>query len=307
MMKIYKKLPQLTESVITIGSFDGLHLGHQYLITEVQKIARARDIPFYLISFEPHPRLVLKQNGDFKLLQTWQEKIAHLEQLGVEHLIALPFTEALSQKSAEDFILNDILIPLQPKIVVLGYDHKFGKDRQGSKDTFIALKEKLSLEIEIIQLNEYLIKRAHVSSSIIRNHIQNGSIDQVKNILGYEYSITGKVIEGKQLGRTLGYPTANILTDDPNKLIPKKGVYSTSIVVDGKRYKAATSIGLNPTVEVRKDESIESYILDFDGDIYGESVCIDFKLFLREEKKFDSIEELINAMASDVALVANSE
>ena len=305
-MKIYRELPQLSESIITIGSFDGLHLGHQYLITEALKIAQARAIPFYLISFEPHPRLVLKQNSDFKLLQTWPEKIVHLKKLGVEHLIALPFTEALSQKSAEEFILNDILKPLQPKIVVLGYDHKFGKDRQGSKDTFIALKEKLHLDIEIIQLEEYLIKRAHVSSSIIRNHIQNGSIDQVKNLLGYEYSITGKVIEGKQLGRTLGYPTANILPDDTNKLIPKKGVYNTCLVVNGKRYKAATSIGLNPTVEERRDESIESYILDFEGDIYGESVCIEFKHFLREEKKFNSIDELISAMAADVAIVVNS-
>lgn len=305
-MKIYRELPQLLESVITIGSFDGLHLGHQYLITEALKIAQARAIPFYLISFEPHPRLVLKQNSDFKLLQTWPEKIVHLEKLGVEHLIALPFTEALSQKSAEEFILNDILKPLQPKIVILGYDHKFGKDRQGSKDTFIALKEKLHLDLEIIQLDEYLITRAHVSSSIIRNHIQNGSIDQVKNLLGYEYTITGKVIQGKQLGRTLGYPTANILPDDPNKLIPKKGVYNTRLVVNGKRYKAATSIGLNPTVENRRDESIESYILGFEGDIYGESVCIEFKHFLREEKKFNSIDELISAMAADVALVANS-
>lgn len=305
-MKIYRELPQLSESVITIGSFDGLHLGHQYLITEALKIAQARAIPFYLISFEPHPRLVLKQNSDFKLLQTWLEKIVHLEKLGVEHLIALPFTEALSQKSAEEFILNDILKPLQPKIVILGYDHKFGKDRQGSKDTFIALKEKLHLDLEIIQLDEYLITRAHVSSSIIRNHIQNGSIDQVKNLLGYEYTITGKVIQGKQLGRTLGYPTANILPDDPNKLIPKKGVYNTRLVINGKRYKAATSIGLNPTVEDRRDESIESYILDFEGDIYGESVCIEFKHFLREEKKFNSIDELISAMAADVALVANS-
>lgn len=299
-MNIYRELPQLAESVITIGSFDGLHLGHQYLITEAKKIAQKKNIPFYLISFEPHPRLILKQNSDFKLLQTWPEKIVHLEKLGVENLIALPFTEALSQKSAEEFILNDILKPLQPKIVVLGYDHKFGKDRQGSKDTFIALKEKLHLDLEIIQLDEYLIKRAHVSSSIIRNHIQNGSLDQVKNLLGYEYSITGKVVEGKKLGRTLGFPTANILPKDHHKLIPAIGVYHTTIEIEGIQYKSATSIGLNPTVERIDSPKIETYILDFREDIYGREVTLKFHHYIRSEEKYESIEELKSAIEKDV-------
>jgi len=306
-MNIYTELAHLKESVITIGSFDGLHLGHQYLIMEAQKIARLRKIPFFLVSFEPHPRLILKQNNDFKLLQTWQEKLAHLDKLGLENLIALPFTIELSQKSAEEFILNDILKPLNPRIVVLGYDHKFGKDRQGSKDTFIALRDRLNLNLEIVQLNEYIIKRTHVSSSIIRNHIQNGTIEQVKDLLGYEYSLEGKVILGKQLGRTLGYPTANILPNDPNKLIPKNGVYKTRLFFNGKYYKAATSIGLNPTVEILTQPRIESFILDYSGDLYGEHVRLEFISFLREEKKFDTLEDLKYAMAADVALVANSE
>ena len=299
-MNIHRNHPHLIESIITIGSFDGLHLGHQYLIWEVKKLAEKSKLPFYLISFEPHPRLVLQNNSDFKLLQTWEEKISQLEKLGIENLIALPFTKELSLKSAEEFILEYILKPLKPKIIVLGYDHKFGRDRQGSKDTFLALKEKLNLDFEVIQLQEYMNQRSQISSSIIRQHIQKGQIENANELLGYNYSITGKVVEGKKLGRTLGFPTANILPNENHKLIPAIGVYHTSIEIEGVSYKSATSIGLNPTVENIDVPKIETYIFDFNEDIYGKEVTLKFHHYIRGEEKYDSIEELKSAIEKDV-------
>lgn len=304
-MNIYQKLPQLTESIITIGSFDGLHLGHQFLINEVKKIADENKLPFYLISFEPHPRLVLQNNSDFKLLQTWAEKISQLEKLGVEHLIAIPFTRDLSQKSAEEFIQDYILKPLNPRIVVLGYDHKFGRDRQGSIDTFLALKEKFGLNLEVKQLQEYMNQRSHISSSIIRHHIQHGRIEQANELLGYQYSVTGKVIEGKKLGRTLGFPTANVLSNDIHKLIPAIGVYHTTIEIDGVSYKSATSIGFNPTVENIDIPKIETYIIDFMDDIYGKEVVLRFHHYIRGEEKYGSIDELKLAIEQDVITIKN--
>ncbi|MBL7788268.1 MAG: bifunctional riboflavin kinase/FAD synthetase [Chitinophagales bacterium] len=305
-MNIYQKLPQLTESIITIGSFDGLHLGHQFLINEVKKIADENKLPFYLISFEPHPRLVLQNNSDFKLLQTWAEKISQLEKLGVEHLIAIPFTRDLSQKSAEEFIQDYILKPLNPRIVVLGYDHKFGRDRQGSIDTFLALKEKFGLNLEVKQLQEYMNQRSHISSSIIRHHIQHGRIEQANELLGYQYSVTGKVIEGKKLGRTLGFPTANVLSNDIHKLIPAIGVYHTTIEIDGVSYKSATSIGFNPTVENIDIPKIETYIIDFMDDIYGKEVVLRFHHYIRGEEKYGSIDELKLAIEQDVITIKNN-
>ena len=299
-MNIHRNHPHLIESIITIGSFDGLHLGHQYLIWEVKKLAEKSKLPFYLISFEPHPRLVLQNNGDFKLLQTWEEKISQLEKLGIENLIALPFTRELSLKSAEEFILEYILKPLKPKIIVLGYDHKFGRDRQGSKDTFLALKEKLNLDFEVIQLQEYMNQRSQISSSIIRQHIQKGQIENANELLGYNYSITGKVVEGKKLGRTLGFPTANILPNENHKLIPAIGVYHTSIEIEGVSYKSATSIGLNPTVENIDIPKIETYILDFNEEIYGREVTLKFHHYIRGEEKYNTIEELKSAIEKDV-------
>ena len=299
-MNIHRNLPHLVESIITIGSFDGLHLGHQYLIWEVKKLAEKSKLPFYLISFEPHPRLVLQNNSDFKLLQTWEEKISQLEKLGIENLIALPFTKELSLKSAEEFILEYILKPLKPKIIVLGYDHKFGRDRQGSKDTFLALKDKLNLDFEVIQLQEYMNQRSQVSSSIIRQHIQKGQIENANELLGYNYSITGKVVEGKKLGRTLGFPTVNILPNESHKLIPAIGVYHTSIEIEGVSYKSATSIGLNPTVENIDIPKIETYILDFNEEIYGREVTLKFHHYIRGEEKYNTLEELKSALEKDV-------
>jgi riboflavin kinase/FMN adenylyltransferase len=306
-MNIYKELPLINESIITIGSFDGLHLGHQYLIQEVKKIAEKKKLPFYLISFEPHPRLILQNNSDFKLLQTWIEKVELLNHLHVENLIAIPFTKELSQKSAEEFILDYILKPLNPKVVVLGYDHKFGKDRQGSKDTFLSLKDKLDLNYEVIQIQEYVNQRTQISSSIIRNHIQNRQIESANELLGYSYGITGQVVKGKKLGRTIGYPTANIVTNDIHKLIPAIGVYHTTIIIDNIRYKSATSIGLNPTVENIKTPKIETYIFDFNEDIYGTEVSLLFHHYIRDEEKYDSLEELKVAIANDVKTIEQLE
>lgn len=302
-MKVYREIPQLKESILTIGSFDGLHLGHQFLIQETLKIAKEKNLPFYLVSFEPHPRLVLKHNNDFKLIQTWDEKIDKLNKMGVEHLIAIPFTENLAQQSAEYFVTECILKPLKPKVIVLGYDHKFGKDRQGSKETFMYIKDKLNLNFEVVQLHEYLNQRTKISSSIIRQYLLGGQMHEATNLLGEPYTLTGKVVEGKKFGRILGYPTANIQPESNHKLIPAYGVYHCDIELDGETFTAATNIGLNPTVETLHTPVIEAHILNFNRDIYGKTVKIHFIDYLRKEEKYDNIEQLKEAIEADVAKI----
>lgn len=302
-MKVHRTIPVLEKSIITIGSFDGLHLGHRYLIEEVKRLASDRNLPFYLISFDPHPRQIVNSDAGFKLLQTWDEKLETLEKMGVENVVAIPFTKELSLKSAEEFILQDILTPLQPKVVVLGYDHKFGKDRQGSIDTLKNLKNKLQLDIDILELSEYMKQRQHISSTIIRRHILHGEITKANELLGYVFNLSGKVVYGKQLGRTIGYPTANLELESPHKILPAYGVYNTTIAVDGKTYKAATNIGLNPTVEESSIPKIETYILDFNEMIYDKKVRLYFHDFIRGEVKYDSIEELQRAIKADVERV----
>ena len=305
-MRIYRELPKVENSVITIGSFDGLHIGHQYLIAKLKQYANELKQEEYVITFEPHPRLIVQPQSNFKLLTTLEEKKAKLEKLNVQNLIIISFSKELSQLSAEDFIIKYIIEPLHPKLVVLGYDHKFGKDRKGSQETFEIIRKNRQLDFDIIKVEEFKNQTEHISSTTIRNYLLDRKIKQANAILGNSYSITGKVIRGRQLGRTIGYPTANIEVDEVNKLIPPKGIYSTKIEINHQIYKAATSIGLNPTISDDNFMSIEAYILDFDRDIYGETVTLYFEDYIRDEKKFNGLEELQQAIKEDVMFVNRS-
>jgi len=305
-LRIYRELPKVENSVITIGSFDGLHIGHQYLIAKLKQYANELKQEEYVITFEPHPRLIVQPQSNFKLLTTLEEKKAKLEKLNVQNLIIISFSKELSQLSAEDFIIKYIIEPLHPKLVVLGYDHKFGKDRKGSQETFEIIRKNRQLDFDIIKVEEFKNQTEHISSTTIRNYLLDRKIKQANAILGNSYSITGKVIRGRQLGRTIGYPTANIEVDEVNKLIPPKGIYSTKIEINHQIYKAATSIGLNPTISDDNFMSIEAYILDFDRDIYGETVTLYFEDYIRDEKKFNGLEELQQAIKEDVMFVNRS-
>lgn len=302
-MQIHYNLPQTQNTAITIGSFDGLHLGHRYLLNQLMEIADKNDLPTFVLSFEPHPRLVLPHNESFRLLTTLDEKIELLKKIGIDNLVLIPFDQSLSQMTAEEFITHYILNPLQPQAIVLGYDHKFGKDRKGSMETFLSIQQNKKAFFELYNIDEWKSNELKISSTTIRNLLVQGDVSQANQLLGYKYSLSGTVVLGKQLGRTIGFPTANIQLNNEKKLIPKNGIYAAKIEVDGKLYKAATNIGSNPTTDSDNQIKIESYILHFEEDIYGKNVRLFFVNRLRDEEKFDSIDALKRAIANDVQRV----
>lgn len=302
-MKIFTKIPNVPHSVITIGSFDGVHLGHKKLILETQLKAKELDTEEYIISFDPHPRLVLGNYSDFELLTTTQEKIKLLDELGVKNLVLLPFSTEISQLSAIQFLENYIIKPLNPLAVVIGYDHKFGKDRMGSKETFYNYNKTSNKPISIIEFQEFKTNELKINSTNIRHLIKDGNTLEAKQLLGHSYSIQGIVMKGKQIGRTIGFPTANIQISESKKLIPKVGIYKSYIEIDHIKYLAATSIGYNPTINSGNPMTIESYIIDFNRDIYGETVNLYIEDFIRNEEKFNSIEDLVIQIKKDIEII----
>lgn len=307
-MRVFRELPTLNQSIITIGSFDGLHLGHQHLIRETKKLALQKNGESTIITFEPHPRIILQPNSNFRLLNSTEEKLKLFEALSVDNLILFPFTKEISELSAEVFIQQFIIEKLNPIAVVLGYDHKFGKNRKGSKETFLELNKKVSQPYDVIQVDEYIPKdggneHSKVSSTEIRNQLYLHAIKKANVLLGYEFHIIGSVVEGKKIGRTLGYPTANIEVNNAYKLIPPRGIYSGTIEINGKKHLCATSISTNPTIAHDNSTTIEAHILDFNENIYGQEVTLYFDHFIREEKRFDSLEDLKIAIEDDIKTV----
>lgn len=305
-MKVYHSLPDLTSSVLTIGSFDGVHLGHKYLIQETIGISQKHHTESVIVTFEPHPRLILPRHENFELLNTLDEKLELFSNCGIDAVVVIPFDQPFADQTAHAFVRNMLINHLRPIAVVLGYDHKFGKDRQGSLETFEQIKNEISESFEIYQVDEFTKSALRFNSTLIRQHIKLGNIDAANELLGHSYIIHGTVIEGKKIGRTIGYPTANIAIDHPKKLIPTDGVYDTEIIIDGQTYKAATSIGHNETISDHAAKTIESYILDFDSDVYGCDVELRFLAKIRDQKKYGSLEELKAQIAADVHLVKNN-
>lgn len=302
-MNIFRHIPQVVDSVITIGSFDGVHKGHKELILKTQEIAKLNASEEYIISFDPHPRLILGNYKEFELLTTVDEKIDILKKLSVKNLILLPFSNEISQLSAFDFLEKYIIEPLNPKAVVIGYDHKFGKDRMGSKETFYNYNKASNKDIQIIEFEEFKTNDLKINSTHIRQLLKGGKIDEANQILGHNYFIEGIVVKGKQIGRTLGFPTANIHISEPKKLIPKTGIYKSFIEIEGIKYLSATNIGYNPTIQSGNPMTIETYIIDFDKDIYGEEIKLFLTDYIRPEIEFKGLEELILQIIKDVEYI----
>ncbi|HVA98896.1 MAG TPA: bifunctional riboflavin kinase/FAD synthetase [Bacteroidia bacterium] len=283
--------------VVTTGTFDGVHLGHLKLINRLKEIAAKENGETVLITFFPHPRLVLfPDDNELKLLLTQDEKIKLLEKAGIHNLIVLPFTKEFSRLSSIDFVRTILVNGIGTKKLVIGYNHHFGRNREG---TFEHLKEfgpMYGFDVEEIPAKD--VDNIEVSSTKIRNALLKGQIQKANKYLGYAYFITGKVVKGKQLGRTLGYPTANIEIADKHKLIPADGIYAVEVLHEKKLFKGMMSIGKNPTVggTIR---TIEVNIFNFEKSIYGEELVISFKKFLREEKKFSDLELLKKQMEND--------
>ncbi len=292
------ELSQVTNSIVTIGTFDGVHLGHQKIIKRLVELKQKQGGEIVLFTFDPHPRKILfPEQKDLKLITTTEEKCDILKQFGVDHVLVYPFTTEFSKMQAQDYISNIIVKGLKTKTLVIGYDHRFGSNREGSIDTLKQFAPIYHFDLEEIPAQE--INQLNVSSTRIRKAIDEGDVKTANEFLGYSFFVTGTVIKGKQLGRTIGYPTANIFIEDTDKLIPKIGVYAVNVILDGITYKGMLNVGTNPTTDADTKIKIEVNIFDFDKDIYGETLKVEFVKWIRNEEKFANLDELKQALAND--------
>lgn len=291
-MKTHHSISSFTsknKTVVTIGTFDGVHIGHQKILTKITQIAREENYESVVLTFFPHPRMVLQQDNTIKLLNTILEKEKLFESLEIDHLIIHPFNEEFSQLSAEDFVKKILVDQLNIKKIVIGYDHRFGKNRSANLDDLIEFGAKYNFDVEQISAEE--INNNAVSSTKIRNSLIDGDIETANSYLGYHYNFTGIVVKGKQLGRTIGFPTANISIDEEYKLLPKNGVYMVQTEIEEIRFFGMMNIGIRPTIE-GTTQSVEVYIFDFNKEIYNTSLTVSILKFIREEQKFESLEHL---------------
>ncbi len=301
-MNIYTSINDfitLDNAIVTTGTFDGVHVGHHHIIQTMKALAQQSNGETVLFTFFPHPRMVLhKDDNDLKLLSTLSEKLVLLDKAGIDHVIVQAFTPEFSRISSLDFVRNLLVEKIGTKKLVIGHDHRFGRNREGS---FEHLKEYGPVYgFDVAEIPEQLINEVIISSTKIRKALHEGNVNLANNFLGYNYNLTGKVIEGKKIGNTIGFPTANIKVNENYKLIPAHGVYAVNIKYNKTNYKGVCNIGVKPTINEEQKESIEVYIFDFDQSIYGEELQIQFVHHLREEKKFESIDVLKNQIKIDV-------
>ena len=283
-------------TVLTIGTFDGVHLGHQKIVERVVTTARQEGLLATVFTFFPHPRMVVQHDKGLKLIHTLEEKKQLLQQLGVDLLVVQPFNEAFAQLTAEEFVSTILVEHLNVKKVIIGYDHRFGRNRTANINDMRLFGEKYGFAVEEISVQE--VDEVSVSSTKIREALNKGDVTTAEHYLGTPYSLTGTVVHGLKLGRTLGYPTANIQVTEDYKLIPKDGVYAVYSYIDGRKVYGMMSIGKNPTIE-GKGASIEVYFFDFNQDLYGQDLTIYFVKYLREERKFSSVSLLKKQIQDD--------
>ena len=283
-------------TVLTIGTFDGVHLGHQKIVERVVTTARQEGLLATVFTFFPHPRMVVQHDKGLKLIHTLEEKKQLLQQLGVDLLVVQPFNEAFAQLTAEEFVSTILVEHLNVKKVIIGYDHRFGRNRTANIDDMRLFGKKYGFAVEEISVQE--VDEVSVSSTKIREALNKGDVTTAEHYLGTPYSLTGRVVHGLKLGRTLGYPTANIQVTEDYKLIPKDGVYAVYSYIDGRKVYGMMSIGKNPTIE-GKGASIEVYFFDFNSNLYDQKLTIEFVQYLREEQKFATIDLLKKQLQDD--------
>jgi riboflavin kinase / FMN adenylyltransferase len=283
-------------SILTIGTFDGVHIGHQKIIERLNQIKVHKNDRSVILTFFPHPRRVLHHGDEIKMLNTLDEKIQLLDKFGLDHLVVEPFTKDFSQLSAFGFVRDILVNQLYIKKLVIGYDHQFGKNREGNFEQLQEYSELYNFEVEKITAQE--IENVSVSSTKIRRALENGFIEQANKYLGYAYLLTGKIVKGHGLGRKINFPTINLLIKEQYKLIPKKGVYIVKSSLNNKAVFGIMNIGLRPTVN-GKGQTIEIHLLDFKEDLYGETMQIKVLKRLRDEQKFTSVEKLTEQIKKD--------
>lgn len=283
-------------TAVTIGTFDGLHIGHMKILERLIKSADTLGLKSTVLTFFPHPRMVLQQDAHIQLLNTLDEKICILERTGLDYLIIHPFTKAFSRLSARDFVRDILVNELRTKKIIIGYDHRFGRNRNADINDLVAFGNALDFQVEEIPAQE--VDEVSVSSTKIRKALEEGDIRTANAYLGYEYMLTGTVIKGRGLGRQLGFPTANLAIAESYKLIPRNGVYAVKSVLKGQTVNGMMNIGFNPTVS-GTEKTIEIHFFDIEQDLYGKKIQIDILEWIREEEKFNSLDDLKNQLQKD--------
>ncbi|HTO38548.1 MAG TPA: bifunctional riboflavin kinase/FAD synthetase [Brumimicrobium sp.] len=307
-MKVFQgfdDIENIPHPVLTIGTFDGVHLGHQKIIKQINNLAEEIEGESVLYTFYPHPRMVLfPDSHGLKLIQTQEEKLEKLERMGLKNIIVYPFTKDFSRIPAIEFVRDFLVTKLKVKTLVIGYDHHFGRNREGNIDL---LRELAPIyDFKVIEIDAKEIDEVDISSTKIRAALVEGDIALANSYLGEEFQINGKVVHGQKLGTKLGFPTANIDIESDIKLIPKNGVYATKVVrKNGGEHYGLVSIGERPTVDKSGKISIETYLLDFDGNLYDEYIKLKLLKRIRDEEKFDNLDQLINAMHKDEEIFRN--
>jgi riboflavin kinase/FMN adenylyltransferase len=291
--------PKIEKPVATIGIFDGVHRGHKYILNSLISKAKEHGGKSVVISLWPHPRIVLNKDvWNFRLLHSPQEKAYHLGMLGLDYYVVVPFNEELAAKHACEFVDEYLIKQLNISKLILGYDNTFGRDKQGSYNGLEASARRMGLEVE--RLDEYRPADLNISSTAVRQALLNGGLELGKTMLDYDYYLAGEVIMGNQLGRKLGFPTANVNPQSAYKLIPKDGVYAVFVEYKGEKYPAMLNVGVRPTLDSASSvKIIEAHIFDFDLDIYGEDVIIHFIKRMRDEMKFPGMDALRKQLEKD--------
>ena len=300
-MKVYhhfKEVGRLNQPVVTAGTFDGVHKGHQQILSHIRELADNSGGETLLFTFYPHPRMVLhpKDHG-LELLNSQEEKIKLLERFGIDHLVIHPFTKDFSRLTAVEYVRDVLVNCFQTKKLVIGYDHHFGRNREGSFQDLVEFGPLYGFEVKEIPAQE--IDSVNVSSTKTRHALKEGDIVTANKYLGYQYPLGGKVLHGAKLGRTLGFPTANLQISDPLKLVPADGVYAVKVLLGGQRLDGMLNIGVKPTVSEEAPRSIEVNIFNFEGDLYGQSIHLELVARIREEFKFDNLDQLKEQLNSD--------
>tara|TARA_B100000886_G_scaffold335992_1_gene293974 strand:- start:12890 stop:13837 length:948 start_codon:yes stop_codon:yes gene_type:complete len=301
-LKVYHSISDfqnVSRPILTTGTFDGVHFGHKIIIDRLKEIAKNQNGETVLLTFSPHPRMVLfPDDHNLQLINTMDEKIKLLEKAGIDHLIIYPFTKAFSRTTSMQFVRDIIVNELKTHKLVIGYNHHFGRNREGS---FEHLKEYAPLYgFEVEEISAQLIDHVTISSTKIRKALLSGDVSKAADYLGYNYALQGLVTKGQQIGRTLGFPTANLKVLDESKLVPRDGVYAVYVEVTGQSFKGMMNIGNNPSL-IFKKHSIEVHIFDFDSDIYNEQIEVRFVKYIREETSFDNLNNLKIQLEQDKA------
>ena len=301
-MNIYRditELPLFKNAIITIGTFDGVHNGHRQILNQLIEEANEVDGTPVVITFYPHPKQIVgNDHSSVLVLNTLEEKSALLAEVGIEHLVVVPFTKEFAEQSAEDYIKNFLVRSFKPHTIIIGYDHRFGKNRAGNYELLEVKGQEFNYRVK--EIPEHILHNITISSTKIRTQLLEGNISTANELLGYDYFFSGNVITGKQLGRTIGFPTANLAINNESKLIPGNGVYAVTVQIENDKtiFNGMMNIGVRPTFE-KTERTIEVNIFDFDSPIYDKQLTVHIKARLRDEIKFDGIDSLKNQLNRD--------